>query len=422
MRLRRLALVALAQVFTGCDNARVTEDAAVGDAAPGQPDGGACVDMCPAPGGGVTWGCERRFMYGVNYAWLRFGGDFGGIAQWGQGGVAAEEATHAQNLAAMRAHGASVIRWWVLPDFRGDGIAFDGDDAPVGLGGSALADLEKALQLADQADVYLMLTLFSFDAFRPSEDVAGIWTPGLRPIVLDPAKRTALLEDVVRPFARAAAESPYARRLIAWDVINEPEWAMAGASPYGDMDYTPSAGLETLTHAEMEDFVGDVIAVLDEESGALVSVGAAAFKWAHAWQSLPTDFHHFHMYEWIDTWWPYTGTPADYDLADKPLVMGELPMGDLAPGAPYAAVLGSWWDHGYAGALGWMYTGATAAELDNVKAFADQHPCETSYGPGARRGVTPPPLPRAAVRDLRRCTRAAAGPPVCQAIRAVNAP
>ena len=349
--------------------------------APGAIDAGACVDPCPAPGGGVTWGCQKRFLYGVNYAWHHFAGDFGGIPAWGQGGVVAEAARHAQNLADMRAHGAQTIRWWMFPDFRGDGVTFDAGDAPTGLGATTVADLDKALELAEQEDVYLMLTLFSFDNFRPTTDTMGVHVPGLAPIVRDPARRTALLEQVVRPVARAVARSPHARRLLAWDVINEPEWAMTGPSPYGDPAYEPNPGLEALSHAEMETFVADVIAVLRAESTALVSVGAAAFKWAHAWRNVDTDFHQFHMYAWVNDWWPYTGSPADHDLDDKPLVMGEFPLGDLDMGIPYGTVVSSWWGNGYAGALGWQYVEATPAAMADVQAFATQHACETTFAP-----------------------------------------
>jgi hypothetical protein len=387
------------------------------DGAPG--DAGPCVDPCPHAQGGVTWGCEKRFMYGMNYAWLDFATDFGGLAAWSQTGVAGKAATVASDLADMRAHGASVIRWWVFPDFRGDGIAFSASDSPTGLGTTVVADLNKALELADQAGVYVMLTLFSFDAFNPSADVAGAWTPGLKPILTDSSKRAALMQNVVVPFARAVRQSPYSRRVIAWDVINEPEWAMTGASPYGDEDYTPIAGLDTLTHSEMEAFIVQVIGLLRQETpDQLVTVGSAGAKWGHAWKLLDTDFYQLHMYKWVNDWWPYTMTPAQLELDDKPLVMGELPMDEVDTGIPYSTVLGSWWSHGYSGALGWQYNEATATELANVKTFADLHLCETRYGVASTALLPAPRAPRVLPPgfrpSLRRCHAGADGRPVCR--------
>jgi hypothetical protein len=317
-------------------------------------------------------------MYGVNYAWHHFAGDFGGIAAWDQGGVAQESAAHDAKLADMAAHGVSVIRWWMFPEFRGESVVFDGSETPTGLGTTTLADLQEALALADAHDLYLMPTLFSFDGFRASRVEAGLPIPGIQPIVLDATKRTALLENVVRPVAQAVAASPFAHRVIAWDVINEPEWAITGASLYGDEDFTPNGDLQPISHAQMESFIGDVVAVLRQESTALISVGGAAIKWKRAWSQIDVDFHHFHTYDWVDAWWPYSSSPADYGLDDKPLLMGEFPIAGLSSGS-LDTIVSSWFANGYAGALAWHYDEATAEQLDAVAAFAAAHPCETRY-------------------------------------------
>src|SRR5262249_11424000 len=113
----------------------------------GAAGGGACSDSCPRSGG-VPRACQLRFVYGVNYAWHSFAGDFGGIPAWNQHGVSAEPAV-ATELATMAQSGVNVVRWWLWPDFRGDGVVFDGSDTPTGLGGTARADVERALELAD---------------------------------------------------------------------------------------------------------------------------------------------------------------------------------------------------------------------------------------------------------------------------------
>ena len=343
---------------------------------------GACAaDECPAPNGSVEWLCRNRFMYGINYAWHHFGGDFGGIPEWNQQGVAANSAAVSTDLADMSAHGVSAVRWWVFPDFRGDGATIDGSGTATGLGSTTLADLSRALELAAQHDLYLMLTLFSFDGFRPTRVDNGINIPSLQPMVIDQQKRTALLENVVRPFARAAEASPNRDRLIAWDVINEPEWAMTGPSPYGDENYSPNSELTAVTHTQMEVFVNDVVGVLRQESGALVSVGSAAMKWKRAWSAVDTDFHHFHMYGWVNDWWPYDQTPAFYGLDDKPIVWGEFPLGNLTATDTYADVVGTWWNIGYAGAMAWQYNEGTTtqAQLNEVLAFTTQNACEKRY-------------------------------------------
>ncbi len=56
------------------------------------------VDACPGTYTGLTWDCQNRFVYGINYAWRRFGGDFGGVTAWETPGVAANREVYVENL------------------------------------------------------------------------------------------------------------------------------------------------------------------------------------------------------------------------------------------------------------------------------------------------------------------------------------
>ena len=330
---------------------------------------------------GVPWTCKQRFMYGLNYAWHTFAADFGGNKAWSQPGVSAEPAVET-DLAAMAAGGAQVLRWWLWPDFRGDGVTFDANDTPSGLGGTALADVERALELAEKHDLYLMLTLFSFDNFRPTRMESTLRVRGIKPIVLDEAKRRALLDNVVAPLAKAVEASPHKQRMLAWDMINEPEWAITGPSAYGgDPVFDPQTDLEAVTHAQMETFLRDTQKTLRDNSKAMITVGATAFKWKSAWSKLDLDFHQFHMYDWVNMYWPYDKTPMMYGLDDKPVVMGEFPLTGLM-GVDYNKLLESWFGNSYAGGLGWAFTDPMFSgnrNLTDVKAFAGAHACETRY-------------------------------------------
>lgn len=320
-------------------------------------------------------------MYGVNYAWENFGGDFGGISAWDVPGVAANEAAVDARLGDMTAHGVDVVRWWVWPDFRGDGIQFQGD-TPSGLGPSAVSDLEKALELAEKHDLHLMLTLFSFDNFSPSTLMRGTEVRGMKPIATSAARRLALVDRVVRPFARAAEQSDYRDRLVAWDIINEPEWAMQGPSKYCRNDDFPAQnGLEHLTHDEMEVFVSDVIRGLRAESRALITVGGAATFWRCAWKYVDIDFYQFHLYDWVDEWIPYDREPAELGIVDKPAIMGEFPTSGLSR-ASYEQLVDYWYENGWAGALGWAVTDRGfdwSSARQSVLDFSDGHSCETHY-------------------------------------------
>jgi len=320
---------------------------------------------------GVEYSCKLRFMYGVNYAWQNFAADFGG----GTRGITALKSTIASELQTMSQNGVNVVRWWVWPNFSGGGVAFDGSGTPTGLAGTTLEDLETALELAEQNDIYLMPTLFSFDNFKsaitPSnQNMASLGT--------DATRRAALVNNVVKPFARAAKQSTHGRRVIAWDVINEPEWAVTGASMYGnDEAFEADSTCTPITHAQMEKLLADVITGLRAESDALVTVGAAAMKWRHAWTMLDQDFYQFHIYDWVNDYWPYDKSPTEYGMGDKPMVMGEFPPEGLT-GTNYRTLLDSWYSNGYAGSLAWR-DATFKVTWSEVKAFADAHPCETQY-------------------------------------------
>jgi hypothetical protein len=274
----------------------------------------------------------------------------------------------------MADNGVNVVRWWVWPNFTGNGVSFDGSGRPTGLTSTTLADLDALLQLAEQHDLYLMLTLFSFDNFKTMLPADR----RMSTIALDSNLRSGLVDNAVRPFARAVEASPLARRVIAWDVMNEPEWAITGQSLYGGDDpFDPTSDLSAISHAQMETLLADVIAGLRAESSALVTVGAAAMKWKSAWSTLDQDFYQFHTYDWVEEYWPHTTSPAGYGLSDKPVVMGEFPPGGLS-GTGYRAMLDSWYTSGYAGALAWR-DGTFRVNYADVKAFADAHPCETAY-------------------------------------------
>jgi hypothetical protein len=340
-------------------------------------------DECPMATG-LELACKQRFALGINYAWRNFGADFGGLAAWSLQGVSAGSAGYAADLSAMKAAGASLIRWWVFPDFRGDGVTFDASDDPTGLSATALADMAKALELAQQADVYLVPTIFSFDAFRPKMTTEGVTVRSITGLVTTPARRAKLMANVVRPLAHAAAMSPHAARLAGWDIVNEPEWAIE-PSGQNSQDFTPNEELDAVSLADMKALISEAASVLKEETpGAFRSVGWAAAKWSWAFNDLELDVNQPHIYGWVNQYWPYTKTPAELGYpADRPTIMGEfflqaMPFSDGNNNDSLGTILESWWSNGYAGAWPWQHFDQ-AANLPLLKAFADAKGCEAKF-------------------------------------------
>lgn len=191
-------------------------------------------DACQVASG-ITHRCQKRFALGANYAWRHFGG----IQSWGTKSISRDPVSCAADFAKMRASGASVVRFWMFPDLRGDGIVWDEADFPVELGETVLDDLETVLDLAQQNNLELLLTWFSFDAFRGDRVESGLRYRNLGHLALEEAKRRALLENIVRPIAEALEKHLHHNRLFAWDLMNEPEWAIVGSNLYGGEDFTP---------------------------------------------------------------------------------------------------------------------------------------------------------------------------------------
>ena len=93
------------------------------------------------------------------------------------------------------------------------------------------------------------------------------------------------------------------------------------------------------------------------------------------------DFYQFHIYDWVDEWYPYDRTPADYGITDKPAMMGEFPMSGLSR-ASYPQLIDYWYNNGWAGSLGWAVTDGSFdwnGTKGAVASFASSHSCETHY-------------------------------------------
>jgi hypothetical protein len=346
-------------------------------------------DACSVPTSGVTINGKKRFMYGVNFAWSKdadanFGTDFGGFSAWSKKGVAAAKAARTTDMTDMKNNGVDVIRWWMFPSIGfADAIKLDSNKSPTGLGGTTIDDINAALEIAASLDLHIKLTLFSFDNFSPDKEVSGVTSVCIKPIITDDTKRAALIANVVVPVAKAVEASPNKDRMISWDVINEPEWAITGNDGYGDQAFDPQSTLANVTFAQMETFVKDVVTALHANSKAPVTVGSAAVKWAKAWSKVDLDYYDFHWYGWVDQYFPHTKTPKEYGVDDKQVVVGEFPLvpnadttGQSFGGIKYGKLIDDWAAAGYAGAQGWAFTETVGAfswttGKTDVKAWAE---------------------------------------------------
>jgi hypothetical protein len=123
----------------------------------------------------------------------------------------------------------AVVRVWLLGDLRA-GMTFSATGDPVMVTDRARANMKVLLDLAAAEQVVLIPVLLDFGladgVSRTGPD--GAWLVPDRPdLITDPHKRgklVAAIEDFVRSFSGHPA-------LLAWDVMNEPENAVAVVTP-----------------------------------------------------------------------------------------------------------------------------------------------------------------------------------------------
>jgi hypothetical protein len=318
------------------------------------------------------------------------------------------------DLMSMQSHGVDVIRWWMFQEFNGTGPALDSSGIPTGLAnGTVVADIKAALALAKQIGVHYNFTLFSFDNFTVNSTNHDLGK------VITNAAYLAKLEAFVALVAQTVEQDANKDRVVSWDVINEPEWAIggmdgdvtatdnSGTDPYSDPNFNGGGSGKTVdlvTFSQMESFVRATVTTLHANSSAKVTVGGAAIKWKEAWQHVGLDYTTVHMYDWINQWYPYNAAVSSFGLS-TPVVMGEFPSGGLsaitasagvtpngawaspAPAVPYdtmvSTIFGS--SVGYAGAMSWAFNDSSSASFSwttyapAIQTFATSEPCVTKF-------------------------------------------
>lgn len=301
------------------------------------------------------------FLLGANYPWTNYGNDFGQNA-WGSYGASTNGNLAAQ-FADMKAKGVHVARWWVFADGRA-GINFSSDGTPTGVQPVVYQDLARAIEVARANNIYLNLVLFDVSLLSKAGNSGGVQLGGRSDLLTNPAKRQALVNNVVSPVVKAYANEPV---ILSWEIMNEPEWAISDLpSPAVGSTYTP------VTMQQFWAFGSSVSSIVHFNTKQQVTVGSAALKWNKVWTNafagarglpqLNLDFYQTHYYQWMDccstndsvlgvtTWSPLTQKVAALGL-DKPIVVGEV----HTPSGSGAAMLDTLLANGYAGVWAWSY-------------------------------------------------------------------
>jgi hypothetical protein len=129
-----------------------------------------------------------------------------------------------RHCAGIAARGYRVVRWFLLCDGR-SGIRFTPAGTPVGPDDRLFADIDAALEAAAACGLQVVFVLLDFLWFGAAAPVGGVQVRGRGRVVAGDYGQRALRRRVLRPLLRRYGRSP---AVLAWDIVNEPEWATRG--------------------------------------------------------------------------------------------------------------------------------------------------------------------------------------------------
>jgi hypothetical protein len=300
----------------------------------------------------IAWGGGTWYLHGVNVPWYNWGCDFGcNPANGKTGGVSTNLPTLATAFGRMRDAGMHIARWWVFPGDPAQ-ILRDASGAPTGLDPAIYADIDAALDLAEQFDIAYDFVLFSAPTHIPAA-----WQT-------DPLQRARLIDALSPLFARYAHHP----RIFSWEPYNEPEndiWSFRIAQqPVVDTGTAITQSVHT------------------NAPGTYVTIGHFKAEGMRMWRDAGLDYYapHWYDYMWGDNCL-ICHDEAYYAAwgIDKPIIVGEYFTG-TAKTSPHRSAdrLSHWYASGYAGAWAWsLFPAQTsdrmAVDLAAAATFATQH-------------------------------------------------
>ena len=332
---------------------------------------GGAVSAFAAPGLSVSgtdlmYNGKKIFFSGTNLAWSDYNSDVGDSPL--------NENAWRKAVEGTRAAGGNAIRWWLFNNMSQSPEIDQSTHLVSGLKENTIANMKKALDIAEEYGVMVSMCLFSHNLMEPNQ-----W--GLYSEKLDITANEKLFEDegtaafitnVLNPVVKAIGNH---NALMTWEVFNEPE----GMTSVG---WTT----KKLDKAVLQKFTNKIAAAIHTANPELlVSTGSVNIQYQSWWNDSELiaaggeangtlDFFQTHYYPYYqnDDVSPFMNTAAQmaakYNYDSKPMIIGEFPASGWA-GKTYTSSMAAKteitteecyrkaFDGGYAGALAWQYIG-----------------------------------------------------------------
>ncbi|SFZ92810.1 Por secretion system C-terminal sorting domain-containing protein [Flaviramulus basaltis] len=346
----------------------------------------------------VEMNCQDLFLSGVNLAWDQFGGDVGFDSN-------PNLAFFDTFFSDVKAAGGNSVRWWFhtdgsfTPEIQSSGYVTGLHETLTN--DQIIAQVVSILDTAEANDIYLNISLFSFDMLQ---DYSGkAWTgndfTGNKPFFESESNIQSYIDNALTPLVNAVKDH---NALGSWEIFNEPEGM---TSQFG---WTGNQGGEFISITDVQltvNMLADAIHNVDPD--ALVTNGAWAMiantdngsytnyysdanLLAIGNNNYPNgtlDYYQVHYYDWQSTAISPFAHPASFWNLDKPLVIGEFHANEantalgVTDDSPY-----DWlYDNGYAGAWGWQYnTTELWSDIEPQIAYMQiQNPTAVNIDPNA---------------------------------------
>ena len=253
-----------------------------------------------------------RFIVGVNLPWVSYGTDVGASAWYPQGGLAYQPESLEildRTFATLARDGIAVARVFLLCDLR-SGVLFDDDGLPAELDHAALADIAALVAAAGRHGIGLIPVLLDFLLCAPRKIVNGVQLGGRSRLLADHDAATALIDRVLRPIVKSFGEED---AIVAWDVMNEPEWCLRG----GLFSRRGTVPFDALRRC-----LDEAVQCIHRVARQPVTIGSAGTWKLELVRGLDLDFYQVHWYEKFG-WNALVRPVADLGLGDRPVVLGE---------------------------------------------------------------------------------------------------